>query len=72
MATRTIDPVQRIRDVLVSRDRSYLWLSRQTGIPYKHILQQVKHGNRPLSLGYAVRIAIALDVQISTLVEETV
>ena len=69
MATR-IDPVQRIRDLLASQNRSYLWLSRQTGIPYKHILQQVKHGTRPLALGYSMRIARALDVSMSDLVEE--
>ena len=43
-----------LRHMINDQDRTYAWLSRQTGIPYKRILSEVKHGTRPISLETAV------------------
>lgn len=64
-----LDPVGEIRNLMDEEDRSYAWLSRATGIGYKELLRQVKHGDRPLSLRNAFLIADALGVNVSDLVE---
>ena len=49
------------------QDRSVLWLHRQTGLPYKSLLNQIK-GRRPLTLEYASVIAPALNVELQDVV----
>jgi transcriptional regulator with XRE-family HTH domain len=46
---------------------SVLELHRQTGLPYKSLLNQLK-GRRPLTVEYASLIAPALNVELQTVV----
>lgn len=34
-----------VESLLKENSRSYAWLSRQTGIPYKRVLAEAKHGD---------------------------
>lgn len=49
------------------QDRSVLWLHRQTGLPYKSLLNQLK-GRRPLTLEYACAIAPILNIELQEVV----
>lgn len=49
------------------QDRSVLWLHRETGLPYKSLLNQIK-GRKPLTLEYACAIAPALNVELQEVV----
>lgn len=62
--------VNNLRNMITTQDRTYKWLSRQTGIPYKRILAEVKHGARPISLETAVASASALGAELPDLLEE--
>lgn len=42
--------IKAIQDALSVQQRSYLWLSREAGLPYKRLLAEVKHSTRRLSL----------------------
>lgn len=59
-----------IRGLMQTNRRSYRWLADETGIPYKHVLHQIKAGDRPLELEYSLRIARVLGVSLVELVEE--
>lgn len=60
--------VSNIRTMITSKDRTYAWLSRQAGIPYKRLLAEVKNGTRPLSLETAMAASAALEVELPELV----
>lgn len=64
------DPAKVVATLLDKDDRTYMWLSRQTGIPYKKLLRQAKHGSQPLSLYNAALIADALSVEVPALISE--
>lgn len=49
------------------QDRSYAWLARNAGVPYKRLLAEVKHGTRPLSLETSIGCARALGSDLPTL-----
>lgn len=56
--------VNNIRTMITNKDRTYAWLSRAAGVPYKRILAEVKNGSRPLSLETAIDISRALEVEL--------
>lgn len=60
----SIQAVDNIRNMINTKDRSYAWLSRQTGIPYKRLLAEVKSGKRPLSLETAIAASEAFDADL--------
>ncbi len=64
-------PAEVIEKLLRDRDRSFAWLARETGVPYKRLLREVKHQTTPLSFYHAALIADALDVNIAVLTTET-
>lgn len=49
--------------------RTYAWLARTTGIPYKRLLSEIKHGTKPLTLDVAVEAAGALECELPALLE---
>ncbi|GAA1323814.1 hypothetical protein GCM10020360_25880 [Nonlabens tegetincola] len=53
--------VNNIRNMISTNGRTYAWLSRQTGVPYKRLLAEVKNGTRPISLETALAATEALD-----------
>lgn len=55
---------------LDERERTVRWLHRQTGIPYKALLAEVKHGTRPLQLDHVIAIAKVLETTLPALVQE--
>lgn len=54
------EAVNNLRNMISHQDRSYAWLARQTGIPYKRILAEVKNADRPITLDTALAAAAAL------------
>lgn len=64
----TNQAVSNLRTLIKSKDRTYTWLSRQTGIPYKRILAEVKHESRPLSLETAVELVAALEAELPQII----
>ena len=63
--------VTTITSLMRDNERSYAWLSRHTGIPYKRILAEVKHKTRPMTLDVALRAATVLGADLSALVSMT-
>lgn len=59
--------VDNIRNMIDSKQRSYAWLSRQAGIPYKRLLAEVKNDKRSLSLETAIAVAGALNTELPAL-----
>lgn len=58
------EAVDNLRHMVTDQDRTYIWLSRQTGIPYKRILAEVKNSTRPISLDTALATASALGAEL--------
>ena len=52
------------------QDRSYAWLARNAGVPYKRLLAEVKHKTRPLSLETSLGCASALGADLPSLLVE--
>ena len=52
--------VSNLRTILNDKDRTYAWLSRETGIPYKRLLAELKNSTRPITLETAVASTEAL------------
>lgn len=57
-----------IRTALAEQKRDYLWLSRETQIPYKRVLNAIKHEKREISFTDAILAADALGMQVPDLV----
>lgn len=57
------------RKLIVERERNYAWLARETKLPYKRILAEVKHGKKPITLDVAVAAAGALGCELPELFE---
>ena len=66
MRTSTATP-HPVETRLAEQERTYKWLSRQTGIPYKRLLRVAKAGTQRISLEDAAAIADALDLDITVL-----
>lgn len=49
-----------IRDSLKRKDRTYAWLAREAGLPYKRVLAELKHETRPVTLETTLAAAEAL------------
>lgn len=64
------EAVNNLRHIINNQDRSFAWLSRKTGIPYKRILAEVKNETRPLSLDTAIASTLALGVELPEIVKE--
>lgn len=64
MATTT-SAAGTIRRTLEDNDRTIAWLARHTGLPYKRLLNQIKHETRPLELATATAAAITLGLNIA-------
>lgn len=64
MAT-TNNAAENLGHMLEAQDRNYAWLSRETGIPYKRILAEVKHMRRPITLETTVKVAEVLGADLS-------
>lgn len=62
--------VNNLRTIISVNDRTYAWLSRETSIPYKRILAEVKNGTRPISLETAVASSAALGVDLRELLKD--
>lgn len=62
--------VNNLRTIINTNDRTYAWLSRETSIPYKRILAEVKNGTRPISLETAVASSVALGVDLRELLKD--
>lgn len=60
--------VSTITRLMEKQDRSFAWLSRTTGIPYKRVLAEVKNKTRPISLETALQSAEALSADLTELV----
>lgn len=60
--------VSTITRLMDKQDRSFAWLSRTTGIPYKRVLAEVKNQTRPISLETALQSAEALNANLTELV----
>lgn len=60
--------VGRLRGELERQERSYAWLSRGSGVPYKRLLSELKYQTRPLSLETAISAGRALGVTLPDLV----
>lgn len=58
-----------IRRSLDDQDRTVAWLARRTGIPYKRVLNQVKHESRPLELTTATAASIALGIDMNEITD---
>lgn len=63
-----VTSINRLRE---QQGRSFAWLSRTTGIPYKRLLAEVKHKTRPVSLDTALQSAAALGTDLPNLVAVT-
>lgn len=61
----------RIDALLTEKNRTWKWLSRETGIEYKRLLRQAKNCVVPLSLEHAALIADALEVDLASLISKT-
>ena len=61
------NPSEAISDLLKRKQRTYAWLSRESGIEYKRLLREAKHGTSPLSLLNAAVIAETLEVDVPVL-----
>lgn len=66
MRTAT-SPSEAIKGLLKRKDRSYAWLSRESGIEYKRLLREAKHGTSELSLVNGAVIAEVLGVDLPVL-----
>lgn len=67
------DPaVTAIQSAIRDDQRSYAWLAREAGVPYKRILAEVKHGTRPLSFDVALAAFSALNLDIRAFIGEAV
>lgn len=44
-----------------------MWLARRTGLPYKRLLNQIKHESRPLELVSAIAAAKILGIDLFTI-----
>lgn len=62
--------VTNLRQMVKNKDRTFAWLARETGIPYKRVLAEVKNGTRPLSLDVAIATSHALDATLPDLLDE--
>ncbi len=60
--------VGNITRLMEQQERSVAWLSRNTGIPYKRLLAEVKNQTRPMSLETALQCADALGADLPALV----
>ncbi|WP_187250422.1 hypothetical protein [Microbacterium sp. 4-7] len=60
--------VSNITRLMEQQERTWLWLSRTTGIPYKRILAEVKNKTTPMKLDTALAAAEALGAELPTLV----
>lgn len=58
----------RIDELRQDKERSWAWLSRETGIEYKRLLRQAKNCVVPLSVEHAALIADALDSDLIDLI----
>lgn len=65
------EAVNNLRHHIKQQDRTYAWLSRNTGIPYKRILAEIKNGDRPISLETAIASTEALGVRLPEIVEKS-
>lgn len=63
----TIPVAARLDQMREQQGRSVLWLHRETGLPYKSLLNQIK-GRRALTLEYACAIAPALNVELQEVI----
>ena len=64
----TTNTAANIRRILDEQDRSFAWLARHAGIPYKLVLKEIKHETKPLSLNSTLQYAEALEVSFIELV----
>lgn len=64
MATTT-SAAGTIRRTLENNDRTIAWLARRTGLPYKRLLNQIKHETRPLELTTATAAAVTLNLDLT-------
>lgn len=62
--------VTNLHNMITDQDRTYKWLSRQTGIPYKRILAEVKNSTRPISLETAIASTQALGADLPEIVKD--
>lgn len=49
--------------------RTYTWLARETGLSYRRLLAEIKHGTKTLTLDVAVEAADALDCELPELLK---
>lgn len=62
------EAVTNIRHIIESQDRTFAWLARQTGIPYKRILSEIKNEKRPISLDTALASSSVLGIELPELI----
>ncbi|MEA1264208.1 hypothetical protein MicroSTF_14285 [Microbacterium sp. STF-2] len=60
--------VSNITRLMEQQERSFAWLSRTTGIPYKRLLAEVKNQTTPMKLDTALAAAAALGAELPALV----
>lgn len=61
--------ITKICTALDKQERTFTWLSRKSGVPYKRLLAELKHKSRPLSLDTALSAGKAVGIDLPDLVE---
>jgi len=64
----TTEVIKAIRTALAKQDRSYAWLARETGVPYKRILGELKHRTQRLTLETVCEVANALELDLAAII----
>lgn len=61
--------IEKIGTALDEQERTYIWLARKSGVPYKRLLAELKHRRKPLTLEVAIAAGQALGIDLPQLVE---
>lgn len=61
--------IKTICTALDEQERTFTWLSRKSGVPYRRLLAELKHKSRPLSLETALSVGRAIGIDLPDLVE---
>ncbi|MEQ6898974.1 hypothetical protein [Microbacterium sp. KR10-403] len=64
----TTEVIKAIRTELAEQDRSYAWLARETGVPYKRILGELKHRTQRLTLETVCEVANTLGMDLAAII----
>lgn len=66
---RTIDVPARLRELALTNQRNYVWLSRSTGIPLAVVLGEAAIGDIPMTIAHALAYADAFGLSLGELID---